>query len=1243
MSILKILKKKEETVEEEFNEINLLSPKIFPKEEAKEKFEYYFRKLRSAIYSKQAMNIAITGSYGSGKTTFIKNFQNVYSERKYLNISLATFKEEIDIPKDGADKLKNLERQIELSILQQILYHVKPSEIPNSNLKRIKSINTENAIIIAFGILTWLISVVILFKFKNFYKLNPYSWDLNLSFDWFISIISIIFFSGGSYLIYWLLKTLNSVNINKLKIFSSELELGKDVNKSILNEHIDEIIYFFQQTDFDVVIFEDIDRFENTEIFTKLREINLLLNKSKLIQRKQIKKIVFIYAIRDDKFKDNERTKFFDYIIPIIPFINPENANTQLWKLIKSEKLENSFSKDFINDITKLIDEIDMRLLINIFNEFITYKSQTLNNDFSHDVNNNLLAIIIYKNLYPNDFSSLSKREGELYSILNKKNEYLNGFIEVVNQQISTTETKIENLEKEKIQNIEELKAIYINKLSRENNNLIAIQIGPSYIPLSSLNIDDYFEKLKTITSFNYYWFNTTNHGFNRSNTQFSFNSLQNKVNSNLSYDERAINIKNGIASEIERYKQQIQNLKKQKTSIQNWDLSKIFQETEVVITFDKLKNSELLKYLLINGYINENYKYYTSLFHEENLTNKDRDFEIKAKTNQRTNFNYELTNVENLIDEIENKYFERTSILNYQILDYLIGNPIKERVKLKKFISQLAQDKSLYLDFVDSYIIHEESKHSESRNIDSFINLLCEKWHTIWNFIESESNYPIEKKNKYLKYIIQYANHSDIKLISSKSNFKKYIEENHELLNLFNESQYYKVANEIKGLNIKINNLTPLNKNNKILFDLVYKNNNYQINTKNIKLIIASYHIDEKIRTDIYKINHNFDKTNYQFILDSECKELISYLDKNFEYYIENVYLVTSINQESEDILLDFFINITDINENLIQDIIYKTETVFEDISRIQNNYFKQIIFEINKIKPTWLNIFEYLLNVDPEETTYINKTLIKFYNDEKNYKILSKSKMRPDNEKERLKDFYDNVEYSLLECREITDKAYTTLLNSSYYNYNSLGFENLNEEKVKMLLNIKKLNLTASNYDKLKAHFPNQHIILIEQNEDKFIKNFKDYHLDNIDYLSLLNSESLVTLTKLKLIPKIELSNFEDNKLSNCVAKIIIDNKSHILSFENLEKIIDNNTNMEKVINLVNLYIEKLEIHNLIELIDLMPYSYSSIITKKQTKIDNTNYNEIFINNLKSKGIVGKSEPKDGKIRLWMKKFKI
>ncbi|WP_171907760.1 hypothetical protein, partial [Curtobacterium sp. MMLR14_002] len=63
----------------------------------------------------------------------------------------------------------------------------------------------------------------------------------------------------------------------------------------------DEIVYFFQVVDADIVIFEDIDRFEDPHIFETLRELNTILNAAKQLDGRTLR---FIYAIKDSIFEE---------------------------------------------------------------------------------------------------------------------------------------------------------------------------------------------------------------------------------------------------------------------------------------------------------------------------------------------------------------------------------------------------------------------------------------------------------------------------------------------------------------------------------------------------------------------------------------------------------------------------------------------------------------------------------------------------------------------------------------------------------------------------------------------------------------------------------------------------------------------------------------------------------------------------------------------------------------------------
>lgn len=396
-----------------------LAPKAITEESEKEKIKPYLESLIKAINTKDVNNIAITGSYGSGKSSILKTFQKEYKKKcfRFLNVSLASFNR---INNESSEDSEKLERLLEISILQQIIYSVSPNKIPNSHFKRILNIPLWRKRIIAFLITLWVLCLLLFWKNNYIEIVNPKNWFIDKSFNWIEVFISIITFLGFSFLSYKIIQLFRNSKISRVSI-QGEIELNNNEieDKYIFNQYLDEIIYFFQKTEHNILIIEDLDRFENTNIFTKLREINILLNNSNLIK----KKVSFIYAISDDFFTDKrERVKFFEYIIPIIPFVNYYNAEEQLKKLIEESGLEkNIFSDVFISDITTFIDDIDMRLLVNIFQEFLIYR------DIVGKINPNneeLFAIVIYKNMNPEDFNKLGSKQGFLFSLLNNKDKY---------------------------------------------------------------------------------------------------------------------------------------------------------------------------------------------------------------------------------------------------------------------------------------------------------------------------------------------------------------------------------------------------------------------------------------------------------------------------------------------------------------------------------------------------------------------------------------------------------------------------------------------------------------------------------------------------------------------------------------------------------------------------------------------------------------------------------------------------
>lgn len=404
-------------------------------------------------------NIALTGPYGSGKSSVLKTLMNDFQkDRHYLSISLATLQSDDDLPDATEDKKEEmrevLNRRIEYSILQQLIYKEKSSTVPSSRFKRIAHFTKSELIQYAFWVVGFLICFFIAFeppfaRIKSMYAI--FDWGRANKWINLVALIYMLFCFG--YIIRYVIQGYSNSKLNKLNLKDGEIDIKEDT--SIFNKHLDEIIYFFRATPYNVVIIEDLDRFETPDIYLKLRELNQLINESKEIDRH----IVFVYAVKDDVFVDEARTKFFDYIITIIPVINSSNSKAILKKeLINAGLKDGDISDDDIAGIAFFIQ--DMRILQNIVHEFTDYKNKLSKSE--HHLNlSKLLAMIVYKNYHPKDFALLHKREGAVYRCINHKSEFVGILSENIEHRKKKLQTKRDELQQQNKLVVSELRFLF--------------------------------------------------------------------------------------------------------------------------------------------------------------------------------------------------------------------------------------------------------------------------------------------------------------------------------------------------------------------------------------------------------------------------------------------------------------------------------------------------------------------------------------------------------------------------------------------------------------------------------------------------------------------------------------------------------------------------------------------------------------------------------------------------------------
>ena len=279
---------------------NAMSPRVLKKTDSG--YESV-RELDFAIGNKDCFNIALTGIYGSGKSSIIKTVLKRHRLKKVLKLSLSRY--------ISKEENKNFnEQEVERTIFQHVLYKSNPKQTPLTKYRRITHKNYKKAIFYSICTLVIVLCGIILWKPEWIDGLglkNPF--DGTILSELFTKLvkwkniisIGILFIASICVLTHFIRRTAK-FGIRSVKF--KDIEFNVKDQAADFNTLVDELLYFFKAGNYDYVIFEDLDRIDKPkELFLKFREINLLLNESEYYQSRG-KKIVFVYAIKDNVFQE---------------------------------------------------------------------------------------------------------------------------------------------------------------------------------------------------------------------------------------------------------------------------------------------------------------------------------------------------------------------------------------------------------------------------------------------------------------------------------------------------------------------------------------------------------------------------------------------------------------------------------------------------------------------------------------------------------------------------------------------------------------------------------------------------------------------------------------------------------------------------------------------------------------------------------------------------------------------------
>ena len=720
----------------------------------------YFNAIEVALTGRNRRdikNIALTGSYGVGKSSILQQVATTH-QGNVVQVSLSTLgvPDNASSPNTGASSTTN---RIQKEIVKQLLYREDPGKTPGSRFRRIGQFSwqrglgiaalTALALTILFYLAGWTAQFAVL--------VLPY-WNPGLWAHPIIFVAFTLFVFALEFVIH------NRLRIQSFTAGYATISLSGDNEMTYFDQYLDEIVYFFEVTKADIVIFEDIDRFDDPHIFETLRSLNSLVNRAKQLNGRSVR---FIYAIKDSIFDElgrdastrvhddtsisedaaiselarANRTKFFDLVIPVVPFITHRSARDLMLQTMN--RAEHQVSPELIDLAAQHV--ADMRLIKNICNEFVIFRRYVIEKKDSVPglTENHLFAMMLYKNTHLSDFEAIRTRQSQLDSLYADYRKLVAENIARLDLEMIRVRERLAKLDAvaKRSEGLGAELLAYIDRVARHfgvtEHYTRSITFSGQTQSESELKSTDFWRGF--VESGDEVQIRYTNPRIPNSARAFSIS----RADASEALQD-SLSVEDWQESDRKQYKAQLERLTKHREFLAHADMSDLMKTEEFNVgldsderkSFTDLVNlrlgSNLARELVRSGYINRHFTLYSSTYYAVRVSPQATDFIIHHVAPNLTDSHFSLApdDIKAILRERGDSILRERGLYNIDVLDHLLGTHDERAQHLIGKLLSYGEDERTFLQ---TYLTGGGQQGSLVRELGS-------RWPRVFTFIISEA-----------------------------------------------------------------------------------------------------------------------------------------------------------------------------------------------------------------------------------------------------------------------------------------------------------------------------------------------------------------------------------------------------------------------------------------------------------------------------------------------------------------------
>ncbi len=1155
-SIASWLESKDHSADKESKFVDLA-----PTDEA-DKAGVYSEAIQAATNNVKVANIALTGPYGSGKSSILQSFLKTY-RRPSLHISLASFVPEAD---SGGEKVSR--QEIERSILQQMLYGADANKLPLSRFNRIQAPGFWSFIksfYIMIGVLAlWYVflqredvvngSFPLPFSFSSWFNNDSFLLPFLLS-NW-VNLGSVIL--AGSFL--WV--TLHhfyvasfGLSLKGISLNNVEIKPANDDQASILNRHLDEIIYFFQSTKYDLVIIEDLDRFNDAEIFVTLREINSLVNKNAGIKRT----IRFLYALRDDMFINTERTKFFEFIIPVIPIINTSNSIDMVLAHGSRLELDGRLDRQFLREVSRYLN--DLRLIQNIFNEYAMYMANLETDGENFLDANKLLAIMIYKNVYPKDFERLHRGAGTLAKILDCQDEFIGTGEATYRAEIAALEIRLEVAEQQVPSDLRELRKIYaMTLIEKLPANVVGVSLNnQAWIGVPELVNHDAFDQLIGATRL--LWRNIQNH-----QNWVDVSKLQSEVNAQKSYQQRKAEIEGKTADNKDKCQRQIRDLRLKIAALSTTKLNELLRlnSDRVEDLFDSFgENGELARFLILEGHLDDTYYQYTSLFHSGRLSPNDNKFLIQIRAFVTPEPGFPIDNPKEVIAAMRDEDFRQSYVLNVKLVDSLLSDKSRYLDQMQKLFEFLSSEFESSEDFFDAY-------YTSGRDVVGLLSGLANAWEGLVPAVIASHN-----NISHVTRLVASLPKTSLKALARNfDEFPELISANLQEI-LVNSPEL--APERLECIDFEVKDLAAIKEHSEIV-RVMFEKGLFELTIPNLEYVYQAILGENDLES--------LHEKNFTTIRSTNNATLMKRVARDFEHYLRDILLELQGNSKEDAPSILAVVRHDTLDQDILREFLERQTTLLPSLEDVPER-LHAMMFKLSAVEPTWENCLTFF-----EGDGYEAESLVGYLDRDVIREVILEHPIPKDSDWLKLSQF-------LLNAGSLSDVSYKEYTHELPWTFKQFP-RGLESTKLRILIDERTIAFTKESLDTL-ADNRDLQVLFVATNMGTYLAEPDSFAIDDGFREELLRSE-IDNAAKLGIVELMDLETLVGNPERSALVGPVIDSSDANISNLNgsiAQALITHSTPIATQISLFNKYQSLMTDEEVRHVLASLPRQFSEIKT--------------------------------------------